>query len=198
MAARSYIFRSRFGEDSGAQIAEFAVSLPLLAVLVVGIFDFGSAFTLKQKLGIVAGEAARVAANQPTSDLTNPASGSCNAPASICAVRDAAESTLVSAKVNDCGLAGAAAASAGTLAWSFTASSGCPGSLQLKIERGLTYTVNLPSPPMPSATETVEATKITIDYPYKWTFSNVITLLVSNANYLPSTISSAAVMQNLN
>ncbi len=34
----------------GVAIAEFAVSLPLLLVIAVGIFDFGGAFNVKQKL----------------------------------------------------------------------------------------------------------------------------------------------------
>lgn len=41
---------SLLAESKGSAIVEFAVSLPLLVVLVVGIFDFGSAFTVKQKL----------------------------------------------------------------------------------------------------------------------------------------------------
>jgi len=37
-------------DDRGSQMVEFAVTLPLLMVFVVGIFDFSGAFTLKQKL----------------------------------------------------------------------------------------------------------------------------------------------------
>jgi Flp pilus assembly protein TadG len=44
----------RLRQREGAEIAEFAVSIPLLAVFVVGIFDFGSAFTVKQKISNVA------------------------------------------------------------------------------------------------------------------------------------------------
>ena len=57
-------------DSRGAQIAEFAVALPLLMVFVVGIFDFGLAFGTKQKLANAAREGARVAANQPTTDLS--------------------------------------------------------------------------------------------------------------------------------
>src|ERR1700736_1084428 len=58
-------------EDGASQIVEFAVSLPLLAVFVVGIFDFSGAFTLKQKLTNAAREGARAAAAGPANDLTN-------------------------------------------------------------------------------------------------------------------------------
>ena len=40
--------------NEGAEILEFAVSLPLLLVVAVGVFDFGSAFTVKQKVGNIA------------------------------------------------------------------------------------------------------------------------------------------------
>src|SRR3981081_669713 len=85
-------------EEGGAQIVEFAVSLPLLVVFVVGIFDFSSAFTLKQKLTNAVRDAARTAAADPASDLdlTTPAS-----------VRDAfhiVENYLTANNLDDCGL----------------------------------------------------------------------------------------------
>ncbi len=43
-------------DASGSQLLEFAVALPLLVVLVVGIFDFGEAFNVKQKLSNMARE----------------------------------------------------------------------------------------------------------------------------------------------
>ncbi len=41
----------------GSQIAEFAVALPLLLIMVVGIFDFGNAYNIKQKVTNIAREA---------------------------------------------------------------------------------------------------------------------------------------------
>ena len=57
-------FARRMREQDGAELVEFAISLPLLVVFVVGIYDFGAAFTLKQKLGNITLEAARIAASQ--------------------------------------------------------------------------------------------------------------------------------------
>ena len=37
-------------DASGAEMVEFVVSLPLIIVTVVGVFDFGSAFVVRQKL----------------------------------------------------------------------------------------------------------------------------------------------------
>ena len=61
--------KSGLHDDTAAQLVEFAVTLPLLVVFVVGIFDFSGAFTLKQKLTNVARDAARAAAADPASDL---------------------------------------------------------------------------------------------------------------------------------
>jgi Flp pilus assembly protein TadG len=60
-----------WAEDSAAQMVELAVSLPLLIVFVVGIFDFSGAYTLKQKLANAARDAARTAAADPATDLAN-------------------------------------------------------------------------------------------------------------------------------
>src|ERR1700704_3409668 len=62
--------RALLRDTEGAQLVEFAFTLPLLIVVAVGIFDFGSAFTLKEKLVGVAQMGARVGANQPSTDLT--------------------------------------------------------------------------------------------------------------------------------
>ena len=45
-------------EDCASQIVELAISLPVLVIFVVGIFDFGGALTLKQKLTNAAREGA--------------------------------------------------------------------------------------------------------------------------------------------
>jgi hypothetical protein len=75
--------------NEGAEILEFAISLPLLIVVAVGVFDFGSAFTVKQKVGNIALQGARVASNQPTTDLS--LNAACGAPASICSGGQQAE-----------------------------------------------------------------------------------------------------------
>jgi len=183
-------------ENEGAEILEFAISLPLLIVVAVGVFDFGSAFTVKQKVGNIALEAARVASNQPTTDLS--LASACGAPASICSVRDVVEANLVASKLNDCGLGTVNGAGSGSLSWTFTANSGCAGTLTLKIERGYVYTATLPAPPF-QANYTIEGTRATLNYPYRWQFNRVAPLIAPGANYPATTqISAVAIMQNLN
>jgi len=55
----------------GSQLVELAFVLPLLAVMIVGIFDFGEAYNLKQKLNNTAREAARFAAGQNSASSLN-------------------------------------------------------------------------------------------------------------------------------
>jgi TadE-like protein len=192
-------FVKSLAATEASEIIEFAVSLPLLLVLVVGIYDFGSAFTVKEKIGNAAREGARFASNLPSNDLS--ATGTCGAPPSICSVRDLVDANLkIASKLNDCGLSSATpSAGASPLSWVFTtaSASGCPAALTLTIERGVVL------PPIALATSavpyTIEASRITLQYPYAWTFNRVITLIASGTNY-PGTsqLTEVAVMQNLN
>jgi hypothetical protein len=184
-----------FSSDEGAQIVEFAIILPLLVVLVVGIFDFGTGFNLKQTIVNGAAVGARIGSAQPTNDLSKTLA--CGAPASICALRDAVDNELVTNRVPDCGLAGVAS---GQLSWTFSPA-GCTGTMSLQIERGLVLpAVALPNPPFQTP-YTIEATRVTLIYPYKWSFdfNGVARLLNPSANYpTTSQLKSVSVMQNQN
>ena len=188
--------RKRAGDDVGSQLVEFPVALPLLVVLLVGIFDFANAFNLKHKLADAAREGARFASNQPTSDLSQPL------PRSIQAVASLVGNVLLTEKVDDCGLATTAdqtfAHVPGTLTWTVSASSGaCPGTISLEINHG--YTFQSPPSSVYASSMTIEATKVTISYPYKWQFNSVISLLVPGVSYASSTqLTTTAIMQNLN
>ena len=174
---------TRLAGSDGAEIVEFVVSLPLIMVTVVGIFDFGTAFIVRQKISNAALQGARVASNQPMTDLSNVA-GTCAAPSSICALRDVIDTTMTESKLNDCGLSSANATSSGTLAWTFTANTNCPGSLSVKVERGYVYSPRAALPtPFDSGSYGIEGTRVTISYPYKWEFNKVIGLLVPGAIY---------------
>ena len=51
----------RVRSEHGQTLVEFALILPILLVLVIGIFDFGSAFNSKNDLNFLANTAARYA-----------------------------------------------------------------------------------------------------------------------------------------
>lgn len=160
----------RFGcDEHGAQIVEFAVVLPLLAVLVVGIFDFGQAFAVRQKLTFAARDAARFGSSEPTNDLTQAA------PFSVSAIRDLVDADILAAGLNDCSL-GAVQFTSGVM---WTATGLCPNSatFTLTIDRGFLI------PPSSKSVTTLISTHVTISYPYQWHFNSVIRLLVPGATY---------------
>ncbi len=188
-------WRAWLGGCRGAQLVEFALMLPLLAVVVVGIADFGAGYTLKDKLANAARDGARVAVSQPN-DLTNSQSTACNgAPCSVQSAATAVVNYLNNSQppVNTCGLvpsSTAPGAGPGPFTWTYSASSGCPAAMSLVIERAVPTTVN---------GATVFMTRVTVSYPFGWSFASIIRLLVPSASYAnPIIISSSAVMQNLN
>jgi Flp pilus assembly protein TadG len=162
-------FRQLWVDERASQIVEFALSLPLLVLFVVGIFDFSGAISLKQKLTNAAREAARVAAADPANDLGN-ASGT---PASVTDAFYVVDNYLISEKINDCGLA-TPTVTQSALTWTYSASgSGCPGTgISLQVNRGCVKTQTISG-----NTVNLVGTCVTIRYPYKWQYSSVTGLL---------------------
>lgn len=192
-------FDRRWRDDRGAQLVEFAVTLPLMMVFVVGIFDFSGAFTLKQKLTNMARDAARAAAAEPASDLSNP-----TLPTSVSDTFQSVKNYLATNNINNCGIA--APVHTTGLTWKSTATgNGCvtPG-LILTINRGYYFPqtgASLPSvsctSQAPGAQTAVIGTCVSIQYPYPWRFGRVASLLGS-AVALPTEISATAVAMNEN
>jgi hypothetical protein len=177
-----------------AALIEFAIALPLLVVLVIGIFDFGGAFNLKQELNNAAREGAAFGAVQPTNDLLN--SGT---PPSVDAIRYLVASYLVqAARINDCGLSGmpAPGSQSAQMTWIYSTTGTCPGTLQLTIQRPCVA----PKCPVISGSPNVYIpyTYVKISYPYQWHFNNVIQLLVPGASYTLSAITTDATAANMN
>ena len=188
-------------QDRATQVAEFAVSVPLLVVFVVGIYDFSGAIALKQKLTNAAREGARIAAADPSNDVSAP---SLAMPASVSDAFQVIDNYLLSEKLNDCGLSSSSPTLSSNVIWTFTAN-GCSGTtLTLTINRGyyLSPSANAPAPVgcTPTAvggSQAIIATCVTIQYPYVWKFSSVSGFF-GNSFLGPSTITTTAVMFNEN
>jgi Flp pilus assembly protein TadG len=194
-------------EDCAAQIVELAVSLPVLVVFVVGIFDFSGAFTLKQKLTNAARDGARVAAAAPANDVGNPSNP---VPTSVDLAFRVVGNYLEAVNINDCGLTPSTSPthSSSTLTWTYTATGGgCPtGGLTIAINRGYVFPptgasspTGCTSQPSTGSTVNVVGTCVSITYAYKWRFNSVITLLVPGATYAGvSNLNTTAVAFNEN
>jgi Flp pilus assembly protein TadG len=181
--------RRLLADESASQIAEFALSLPLLVVFVVGIFDFSGALSLKQKLTNAAREGARVAAADPATDLSG---GATPVPVSVIDAFYVVDNYLKSENLNDCGLGTTPPGPSGALTWSVTQNStGCPGvGIVFTINRGYyfpqagaTSPTSACSAQTPGTQTAVIGTCVSIKYGYKWRFNSVINLLVPSASY---------------
>ena len=183
--------RQLCADDKAVQILEFALTLPLLVVFVVGIFDFSGALSLKQKLTNAAREGARVAAADPANDLAD----TTGVPASVIDALQVVDKYLVSENIYDCGLSSALPARSGsTLTWVSTATTGCgsapPNGIKLTINRGVVTK---------QGNTDVISTQVTIQYAYKWRFSSVISLLVPRSTYASTSyITTSATVFNEN
>jgi Flp pilus assembly protein TadG len=194
----------RCWRDDGAQMVEFAVTLPLLVVFVVGIFDFSAAFTLKQKLTNVARDAARVAAADPANDVPN---SSTTVPSSVTDAYQLITNYFTANQINACGITTGSSTLTSPAMWTYTASAnGCaaPG-LTIIINRGYYFPQSTSAQPAPAACTsgalgggTAEiGTCVTIKYPYQWKFGHAASLLGSSPT-LPTTITATAVAMNEN
>jgi len=156
---------------------EFAVMLPLLLIMVVGIADLGAAMTLRDKLTNAVREGTRIAIGQPTADLLQPN------PMTVQAVRDAVVNYL-----NDTGLqvtlSGSAPCASALFSWTYCFTN----SGQMVIERQYLFT---------SGSTLVIATRVTVRHPFQWTLGPVVGLFQSGSFSGPSMISSRSVMENL-
>ena len=199
---KRFLWRS----ENATQLAEFAVTLPLLVVFVVGIFDFSGAFTLKQKLTNIARDAARAAAADPATDLY-PSGTTGPLPYSVNDVFYIIDNYLVANNINDCGVKvtdGKPGTTKVTWVFSHPSSSGSTCGITITINRGYYFPLGSIAPPTtvdcsPALTgqTQVVGTCVGIKYSYQWKFGNVVSLLGTNA-ILPSSISGVAIAMNEN
>jgi Flp pilus assembly protein TadG len=185
-------------DDRAAQIVEFALSVPLLVLFVIGIFDFSNALTLKQKLANAAREGARVAAADPATDLNT------GYPVSVADAYTVVDKYILSENLSDCGITRPTLT--GTLTWSSTGQTKCPTfGFTFTINRGYyfpeTGSSSAPSNCSTTALTTgqtaVIATCVSIQYAYKWQFSGISGFF--GGKFLgPSVINTTAVAFNEN
>jgi Flp pilus assembly protein TadG len=179
-----------WADDCASQVVELALSLPVLVLFVVGIFDFSGALTLKQKLTNAAREGARVAAADPASDMY------ASVPVAVSDAFQVVDNYLLSEKINNCGLSVGGTPVTPTqsgLTWTYTSTGTCPGTgITLTINRGCATTIT-----QSSNTVYLIGTCVTINYAYKWQFNSVGGLV--GPRFLgPSTIQTAAEAFNQN
>jgi Flp pilus assembly protein TadG len=179
----------RCRRERGSQVLEFALVLPFMVVMLVGVFDFGAAWTLRDKMTNGVREGTRLAVRQSTLDLGQAQ------PPSIIAVHDVVTSYLSNAGIRQCPIdVGPTQAPTG-LAWNYTSSTPACSTLLLTIDRG--YVGN---PPLVVNGSTVIMTRISLQYPYHFAvFNSAIRLVGGGSSYSGNfNINAQSIMQNLN
>ena len=197
-ASRRFPTRKRLPpRTKGSAILEFALTVPLLVVFVVGIYDFSGAFNQKQKIEQAAQEGAIVAGAQPTSDIYTGNGNPDSLQPVVAAVFNSLTDSGVLAQANlqggSCSLVPPPTGKqtpSGSLTWVYTITS-CPDDLTIKINRGWAFP-NI----LPGATDAI-GTQVTVSYPYHWRFNSVIQLLIPGAKYAAITnVTESATVHN--
>src|ERR1700693_357173 len=167
---------TRLREAQGAALLEFAITLPLLVVFVVGIFDFSGAFNQRQKIEQAAQQGAIIAGAQPMSDI---ASGNGN-PDSLQPVVTAVFNSMVASGVvpqGTCAPPVTPTHPGSNLKWTYTISP-CPDDLIITVDRGWISASSSPA---------AVGTRVTVVYPYHWRFNSVIQLLFPGSSSYAAT-----------
>jgi Flp pilus assembly protein TadG len=148
-----------------AELLEFALALPIILVMLVGLLDFATAYHLKQRLANAAREGARVASGLDHVDITNP-----GVPATVQTIKDDVTTYLLDAGVNTAFI-GSTGTNVGNFTWTFYST----GTYGVKIERAYTFT--------DSTGKLITANRVTITCPYNWTygFNHIIRFLIPSA-----------------
>jgi Flp pilus assembly protein TadG len=144
--------------ERGVELVEFALVVPLLLLLVAGIFDFGSAFALRQKMTNAARQCARIVVSSPLTDQNCQSAVPCSIEAAAGAVvqyMDVAGASVSCIQPD-------APTSTGAMEWTYA----CANGTSLVINRG--YAVTSANGSM------VPATRVTLVYPLRWWLSRFL------------------------
>ena len=177
---------ARVREVEGAELLEFAMALPVILVMLIGLLDFSNAYHVKQKLASAAREGARTGASQP--NYYDSAS-----PPSLPAIKDVVTTYLSTAGFDTSFINSTLTYDQTTHTGTYYTTSSTGTTYGLKIELFYQFADS-------SGTQ-ILSTRVTLLYPYNWGFgfNKVIRLLVPSAGFGdPITIETDATMQNLN
>ena len=172
----SGVRRNGRGTEPGSELVEFALLMPLLLLLVAGVWDFGSAFLLKDRMTNAAREGARVSVSMPI----NSTSCAGSVPCPLVAAADEVRQYMTNAGHDaSCILPLQPETYTAPARVDYT----CQNGIALEIDRGATIA---------SAGGAVSATRLTLTFPLRWTLLGRLL-----GSVLPQTVTTTVTMQNL-
>jgi Flp pilus assembly protein TadG len=171
--------RRRFRKQGrGVELVEFALVMPLLLLLVAGVWDFGSAILLKERMTNAAREGARVAVSIPLN------SGNCSGRVP-CAIVSAA--STMQQYMNNAG----ADLSCITPSQPTSFNSSDPTVATYSCTNGISLTINR-NLMVASANGEVPSTQVSLTYPVRW-----VMIAKFLPGVFPQTLTTTATMENL-
>ena len=175
MPMKCGIGKSR-ASQRGAELVEFALVLPLLLMLLVGIFDFGYLFALRQKMTNATSQAARITVSLPLSN------SSCTSatPCAIVAAANAVVQYMANAGASVSCIQPGSPTTSVALEWTYS----CANGTSLVINRGYSLAE--------SGGVMIPATQVTFVYPIQWRLASFLPGFSSAGR-----ITTQATMQNL-
>ena len=180
---------TRVRETEAAELLEFALALPIILVMVVGLLDFSHAYSLKQKLANAAREGARIGGSEDAQDINTPS------PASVQTIKDDVTTYLLDAGVDTSFIGTNMSYNVATFTGTYYTTSG-GNNYGLEIERNVLVPYTDPNTGLQTQ---ILSTRVTLYYPYDWTFgfNQVIKLLVPSSTFSnPIRIQTDAMMAN--
>jgi Flp pilus assembly protein TadG len=177
---------ARVREVEGAELLEFAMVLPVILVMLIGLLDFSNAYNVKQKLATAAREGARTGASQPNYYDSS-------SPPSLPAIKDVVTSYLTTAGFDTSFINSTLTYDSTTHTGTYYTTGSTGTTYGLKIELFYHFA--------DTSGTSILSTRVTLRYPYNWGFgfNKIIKLLVPSAGFgNPITIETDATMQNLN
>lgn len=173
--------------EIGAQLVEFAIAVPILLLLVVGVWDFGSALLLKQKLTNAAREGARVMVSTPIIGKVGASCTGSTTPCSVQAAATAVQQYLTQAGLDASWITPATASTPAACEWIYGSQTNSNYELEIISNK---KAVNISGNGAPLSG--IPATAVTLSWPVHWSLKALLP-----SGIFPAKISTTFTMANI-
>lgn len=174
--------RGRRNSSAGSQLLELALVVPILLLIVIGVWDFGNAFAMKQKLTNAARGAARVMVSTPFMNPPNPTGCTTAVPCSVVSAATSVQNYLTNAGLDGSWITPSTptnSPSVGSCEWTWISSpSNSTASDYYKLDIVGNVWIETDGTVVPFSASSATAgsvlgTQVTLEYPVNWNWAAV-------------------------